>query len=40
MPGLVRSLLGLGNPLLDVIADVDQAYLDKYDVRFDAASED
>ncbi|KAK9804946.1 hypothetical protein WJX73_001708 [Symbiochloris irregularis] len=33
MPGLVGSLLGLGNPLLDVIADVDQAYLDKYELK-------
>ena len=33
MPGLIRSLLGLGNPLLDVISDVDQAFLDKYKVK-------
>lgn len=33
MPGLVGSLLGLGNPLLDVCADVDQKFLDQYDVR-------
>ena len=31
--GLVGSLLGLGNPLLDVSSVVDQAFLDKYDVR-------
>ena len=33
MPGLKQSLLGMGNPLLDVIATVDQAFLDKYKVR-------
>ena len=33
MSGLVKSLLGMGNPLLDIIADVDQALLDKYHVR-------
>lgn len=27
------ALVGLGNPLLDVSAVVDQAFLDKYDVR-------
>lgn len=32
MSGLVKSLLGMGNPLLDIIADVDQALLDKYQV--------
>lgn len=32
MTGLVRSLLGMGNPLLDIMAEVDQAILDKYDV--------
>jgi adenosine kinase len=32
MSGLVGSLLGLGNPLLDVSAVVDQAFLDKYEV--------
>ena len=34
MPGLKQSLLGMGNPLLDVIATVDQAFLDKYKVKF------
>jgi hypothetical protein len=33
MSGLRGVLLGLGNPLLDVSAVVDQAFLDKYDVR-------
>ena len=28
----MKSLLGMGNPLLDIIADVDQATLDKYQV--------
>lgn len=32
-PGLKRSILGMGNPLLDIIADVDQAFLDKYEAR-------
>jgi hypothetical protein len=32
--GLVGSLLGLGNPLLDISAVVDQAFLDKYDVSY------
>jgi hypothetical protein len=27
------ALVGLGNPLLDISAVVDQAFLDKYDVR-------
>ena len=31
--GLVGSLLGMGNPLLDVSAPVDQEFLDKYNVR-------
>lgn len=35
MSGLVGSLLGLGNPLLDVCADVDQQFLDQYDVSDD-----
>jgi hypothetical protein len=26
------ALLGMGNPLLDIINDVDQAFLDKYQV--------
>jgi len=30
--GLVGALLGMGNPLLDISAVVDQAFLDKYDV--------
>ncbi|KAK9826318.1 hypothetical protein WJX74_008518 [Apatococcus lobatus] len=33
MSGLVCSLLGLGNPLLDVCADVDQQFLDQYDLK-------
>ena len=33
MSGLVKCLLGMGNPLLDIIGDVDQALLDKYQVR-------
>ena len=32
MTGLVRSILGMGNPLLDVSAVVDQDFLDKYGV--------
>lgn len=32
MPGLKGTLLGLGNPLLDVSSTVDQAFLDKYQV--------
>ena len=31
--GLGGSLLGMGNPLLDVSAPVDQDFLDKYNVR-------
>lgn len=31
--GLVGSLLGMGNPLLDISAVVDQAFLDKYDLK-------
>ncbi len=27
------ALLGMGNPLLDIINDVDQSFLDKYDVN-------
>ena len=38
MSGLVKSLLGMGNPLLDIIADVDQAVLDKYHVCTKAES--
>lgn len=33
MPGLKGALLGMGNPLLDVSSNVDQAFLDKYGVR-------
>lgn len=33
MSGLVKSILGMGNPLLDIIAEVDQALLTKYNVR-------
>lgn len=32
MTGFEGSLLGMGNPLLDIISDVDQAFLDKYKV--------
>lgn len=32
MTGLVRSILGMGNPLLDVSAVVDGAFLEKYGV--------
>lgn len=32
MSGLVRCLLGMGNPLLDVMSNIDQAFLDKYGV--------
>lgn len=30
--GLARSVLGMGNPLLDIMSNVDQAFLDKYGV--------
>lgn len=33
MAGLKQCLLGMGNPLLDIIADVDDAFLAKYEVR-------
>ncbi len=33
MSGLKECLLGMGNPLLDVMSNVDQAFLDKYEVR-------
>lgn len=33
MAGLKQCLLGMGNPLLDIIADVDDAFLSKYEVR-------
>ena len=29
---MAPHLLGLGNPLLDISANVDQAFLDKYEV--------
>lgn len=32
MAGLEGSILCLGNPLLDVSANVDQAFLDQYEV--------
>ena len=32
MTGLVRSILGMGNPLLDVSAVVDESFLKKYGV--------
>ena len=35
MTGLVRSILGMGNPLLDVSAVIDGAFLEKYGVSFD-----
>ncbi|KAK9811523.1 hypothetical protein WJX72_005257 [[Myrmecia] bisecta] len=31
--GLVGSLVGMGNPLLDISAKVDQAFLDKYGLK-------
>jgi len=31
------SLMGMGNPLLDISADVGQDILDKYDVKMDNA---
>ena len=31
------SILGMGNPLLDISADVGQDVLDKYDVKMDSA---
>lgn len=33
MAGFEGALLGMGNPLLDIINDVDQAFLDKYKVH-------
>jgi adenosine kinase len=30
-------IMGMGNPLLDISANVDQAFLDKYDVKLDSA---
>lgn len=36
MSGLVQCLLGMGNPLLDVMSNVDQAFLDKYGVRLNS----
>eukprot|EP01023_Acetabularia_acetabulum_P027410 TRINITY_DN2595_c0_g1_i1.p1 TRINITY_DN2595_c0_g1~~TRINITY_DN2595_c0_g1_i1.p1 ORF type:complete len:373 (+),score=83.12 TRINITY_DN2595_c0_g1_i1:39-1157(+) len=33
MSGLKNVLLGLGNPLLDISANVDQAFLDKYEIK-------
>ena len=32
MSGLVRSILGMGNPLLDVSAVIDPSFLSKYGV--------
>ncbi len=32
MAGVEGALVGLGNPLLDISAVVDQAFLDKYEV--------
>merc|ERR1719327_2482972 len=29
--GAVAAILGMGNPLLDISAEVDQALLDKYE---------
>jgi adenosine kinase len=34
---LTHSIVGLGNPLLDISADVDQAFLDKYGLKLDNA---
>jgi adenosine kinase len=31
------SIMGMGNPLLDISANVDQDFLDKYDVKLDSA---
>lgn len=36
-PHLTHSIVGLGNPLLDISADVDQAFLDKYALKLDNA---
>eukprot|EP00850_Spirogloea_muscicola_P016302 SM000131S26732 [mRNA] locus=s131:252552:255824:- [translate_table: standard] len=36
-PALTGVLLGMGNPLLDISAVVDQAFLDKYDVSVNNA---
>eukprot|EP01025_Chloroclados_australasicus_P020442 TRINITY_DN2153_c0_g1_i1.p1 TRINITY_DN2153_c0_g1~~TRINITY_DN2153_c0_g1_i1.p1 ORF type:complete len:382 (+),score=43.52 TRINITY_DN2153_c0_g1_i1:106-1146(+) len=33
MSGLKRVLLGMGNPLLDISANVEQSFLDKYDIK-------
>lgn len=33
MTGLVGSILGMGNPLLDVSAVIDEKFLEKYGVR-------
>ncbi len=33
MANVEGALVGLGNPLLDISAVVDQAFLDKYEVR-------
>lgn len=30
---LEKSILGMGNPLLDISAEVDEAFLAKYEVR-------
>lgn len=35
---LKGALLGLGNPLLDVSSNVDQAFLDKYGVSLGVAA--
>ena len=39
MTGFEGALLGMGNPLLDIITDVDQAFLDKYQVSIDLKTE-
>ena len=39
MSGLVQCLLGMGNPLLDVMSNVDQAFIDKYKVTCNQEAE-
>ena len=35
---LEKSILGMGNPLLDISAEVDDAFLAKYEVREEGES--
>jgi len=37
MTKFAGALIGMGNPLLDISADVGQDFLDKYDVKLDSA---